>query len=145
MLLVQSKPSSLIRETMFPGSFQSLIRSVFNESDSSTVPFNFMPAADVVEHPESFEIRIAIPGLKKDEIKVHVEGELLTIEGERKQEKATENSKFLKTEISYGKFSRTFQVGDTDTSAVEASFENGMLLINLPKKKEERATEIKIK
>lgn len=145
MLLVQPKSSALIRETMFPGSLHSAVRSLFNDSDSSTVPFNFIPAADVLEHSSAFEIRIALPGIRKEDVRVHLDGELLTVEGERRQEKAEENSKFQKTEISYGKFSRTFKTGETDVESVEARFENGMLYISLPKKKAEKATEIKIR
>ncbi len=145
MVLIKSKPETLFNDSFFPGSFNSVLRTFFDEGRQETQAFDFMPAADIVDHSDSFEIRMSLPGIKKEEVKISLDGDRLTIEGERREEQKSETSKFLKKEIRYGKFSRTFVVGKADANGVEAVFENGLLSVSIKKKAEEKAALINIK
>lgn len=145
MVLIKSKPETVFHDGLFPRSFNSALQSFFDESRPTAQNFNFIPSADILEHNESYEIVMPLPGLKKDEVSITMDGDRLTISGERKLEQKQETSKFLKKEISYGKFSRSFAVGKTNLSGVEAEFTDGVLRVVLPKPVEEKATQISIK
>ena len=145
MVLIKSKPESILSEGYFPQTINSMLNSFFEESKLKSQTFGFIPQADIIEHETSYEIRMSLPGIKKEDVKISHEGDLLNVEGERKSEITNEQSKFVRKEISYGKFSRTFNVGKLDTSAIEASFENGVLGIVIPKTKEAKASTIEIK
>lgn len=145
MVLIKSKPETVFHDGLFPRSFNSALQSFFDESRPTTQNFNFIPSADILEHSESYEIVMPLPGLKKEEVSITMDGDRLTISGERKLEQKQETSKFLKKEISYGKFSRSFAVGKTNQSGVEAEFTDGVLRVVLPKPVEEKATQISIK
>jgi len=88
---------------------------------------------------------LSIPGVKKEDVKITFEKDLLMVEGEKKHESKEENAKYYKREISYGKFSRSFIVGDADPSGIEASFTDGILNITIPKGKSVQTSTITIK
>jgi HSP20 family protein len=145
MVLVKSKPESFVTDRYFPQSFHSLFNSFFDESNVKDSKFKFMPTAEIVEHENEFEIKLALPGIKKENVNISLDGEHLTIKGERKDVSKSENSKTLKSEISYGAFSRSFLVGKVDSSKIEASFEDGVLSVSVPKEVEAKASLIQIK
>ena len=95
----------------------------------------WMPAANVIENGNEFRVELAVPGMKKDEIHVNVEDDMLTIRGEHKEEmKKEEKDKFTRKEFHYGSFSRTFRLpSEINQSAIDANFENGLLRLTLPK------------
>jgi len=140
MVLIKSKPEAILNESLFPQTFNSLLNTFFDDSRVKTNHFNFMPQADIVEREKEFEIRMSLPGIMKEDVKISLDGELLTVEGERKNVNTEEGSKLLKREISYGKFSRSFNVGKIDGDKIEAAFENGILSIRLPRMVEETKT-----
>jgi HSP20 family protein len=97
---------------------------------------NFTPSANIAEHADDFRIELAIPGIKKEEVKIEVDNRLLTISGERKEEKV-EGVNYSRKEFSYGKFKRTFRLPLTvDADNIAAKFENGVLLLIVPKREE---------
>ena len=145
MVLIKSKPAAFLNDGFFPQSFNTLFNSILDENVQKQQTFNFMPAADILEHEDAFEIRMSLPGIKKEEVRISLDGDHLTIEGERKHTQKSENSKFFKKEISYGKFSRSFTIGKTNTSAIDAVFEEGVLTIHLPKQAESKATVIQVR
>lgn len=104
-----------------------------------------MPQADILDKGDKFEIRLALPGIKKEDIKISLEGDMLNIEGERKSEINEEKEKFVRKEFSYGKFSRSFNVSNLDKSSIEASFEHGVLNVSIAKSKVEKPNLIEIK
>lgn len=140
MVLIKSKPESYLHEGLFPQTFNSLLNTFFDDSRAKAPHFNFMPQADIIEREKEFEIRMSLPGIVKEDVKISLEGELLTVEGERKNITTEEGSKFLKREISYGKFSRSFKVGKVDAAMIEASFDQGVLSLRLPRLVEETKT-----
>jgi HSP20 family protein len=145
MLLINSKPDAMMHRGVFPQSFNSILNSFFEESKIKTSNINFMPQADIVEKEKRYEINMSLPGISKEDVKISLDRDLLTVEGERKQVVGEDGSKFLKREISYGKFSRSFSLDKIDASKIEAEFANGILSIVLPKLAEEPVTTIAIK
>lgn len=145
MVLIKSKPETLFNERFVPQSFNQLVNAFFEDSKMSGTGFDFMPKADVIESEQHYEIHMALPGISKEDIKISVEGDMLNIEGERKQSTTNETDKFVRRETSFGKFSRSFNIAKLDSSAIEAAFENGILKVTLPKHKLEKSSVITIK
>jgi HSP20 family protein len=116
------------------------------DKDAMTV-FDWAPSVDIVETPEAFQIKAELPDVKKDDVKISVDGGVLRIEGERKHEKEEKGKKYHRIERSYGSFLRTFTLPDNvDETKVQADFKDGMLNVRLPKgeKVKPRAIEVKV-
>lgn len=105
----------------------------------------WFPATDVSETPEHLTLRLEVPGLSREDIKISVESNTLTVRGEKTQETSTENETFYRTERSYGSFERSFSLpAHVDTEHVSAAMTDGVLTIKLPRREEARAREIAI-
>ena len=105
----------------------------------------WLPATDVSETPESVTLRLEVPGLNRDQIKIAVENNMLTVRGEKTQETSSENETFRRTERSFGSFERSFSLpAYVDTDHVQASLQDGVLSITLPRREETTAREIQI-
>ena len=91
---------------------------------------------DVKEVGENFVVHAELPGMKKEDIHIHIEGAVVSISAERKSEKEVkEGERVLRTERYFGKVSRSFQLGqDLDDSKAVAKFADGVLELTLPKK-----------
>ncbi|MBP8154901.1 MAG: Hsp20/alpha crystallin family protein, partial [Nitrospira sp.] len=87
-----------------------------------------------------------LPEVKKDDVKVTVEDGVLTIQGERKQEKEDKGTKYHRIERSYGRFVRSFTLPDSvDESKVKAEYVDGVLLLHLPKSEKAKPKQIDVK
>lgn len=102
-----------------------------------------VPSVNVKESEDGFNLELAVPGLTKEDIKLELENDILTISAEKKVENETteENSKktekYTRREFSFQSFKRTFTLPETiDVSNINAKYENGILLVDLPKKEE---------
>jgi len=106
------------------------------------------PAANILEHPESFELNLAAPGLKKEDFKINLDNNVLTISSDLENEKHEEGKNFTRKEFFYGSFSRSFTLPKTiNIDKIKAEYENGILTVMLPKKDEAKVDikkEIKI-
>lgn len=103
------------------------------------------PAVDVSETPEHLVLHLEVPGMSRDQIKISVENNVLTVRGEKQQEATQENESWYRTERSYGSFERSFSLPThVDSDNVRASLENGVLTIKLPRREEARPREIAI-
>ena len=91
---------------------------------------------DVKEVDDAFQVHAELPGIKKEDIHVHIDGPVVSISAERKQEKeAKEGERVLRTERYFGQVSRSFQLGqDVDEAKASARFTDGVLELSLPKK-----------
>lgn len=109
--------------------------AVGGEADRELVKMaDWMPSVDISENGTSYLIMAEIPGVKKEDVKVSIQDGMLTIQGERKQEKEDKGKKFHRIERSYGSFVRSFRLpDDADESAVKAEFKDGMLKVTLTK------------
>ncbi len=105
------------------------------ESDNEMLTVaDWMPSVDISETDAAYLVKGEIPGVKKEDVKVTIQDSMLTIQGERKQEKEEKGKKFHRVECSYGSFVRSFRIpDDADESAVKAEFKDGMLNVTLPK------------
>ena len=109
---------------------------------------DWAPRVDISETEKEFTIKAEIPDVKKDEVKISVDNGVLSIQGERKQEKEEKGKKFHRVERYYGSFTRSFTLPDNvDETKIEASFKDGMLNIQIPKseKSKPKAIDVKIK
>jgi HSP20 family protein len=103
-----------------------------DEGDFSFV--DWAPAVDVEENDKEYLIKAELPEVRKEDVKVEMLNGVLTIEGERRQEKEEKGKKLHKVERSYGKFVRRFTLPTgIDTTKVQAEFKDGMLNVHLPK------------
>ena len=95
---------------------------------------DWTPAVDVEETDKEYLIKADLPAIQREDVKVRVEEGVLTIEGERKQEKEEKGRKFHRVERSYGKFVRRLTLPtDVDQQKVAADFKEGVLRVHLPK------------
>ena len=117
---------SFFEDPIFGDLFQPIMKS------SST-----MMRTDIIENEDSYEFKVDLPGVNKENITLNLEDGYLTIS--YKEEKTVEDtSKYLRKERYFGSQERSFYVGDIDLDRIEAKFENGILEVILPKEKEEK-------
>ncbi|MFC1569664.1 Hsp20/alpha crystallin family protein [bacterium] len=92
------------------------------------------PTVDIAESENNYEVIAEVPGLSKKDIHIAVEDGYLTLSGERKQENASENKNYHRTERVYGKFERSFRLPkEVNAEAIKANYANGVLKIEIPK------------
>lgn len=136
MTVIKMNPArEFFRERMLPNEVNSLFDSFFNEVIGKFERnVFFTPRADVLEKQNQFEVHLALPGLKKDEINISIEKNIMTISGEHKLKNEEKEDKFHMVENFYGKFSRSFSLPENiNQSKIEGAFEDGMLKLFLPK------------
>lgn len=146
MALIKSTPKrSGWNEAFMPSMFGQLMDDFFTENRANQVS-NFSPRTDISETDKGFHLELALPGMKKEDVKMEVKKELLTIEGERKFEKEESEKTFHRIESSYGSFKRSFTLPDhINRDAIEAKFENGILNVFIPKTEKVAPRSIEIK
>lgn len=111
-----------------------------------TEEVGWSPPVEMYEKQDRFVVRAELPGIKKEEVDISLVGDTLTISGERKPEVDIKDEEYLRCELCYGKFSRTITLpSSVDSSKVEATYENGILLITLPKIEEAKPKKIELK
>lgn len=104
------------------------------------------PLVDISEDAKEYLITAELPEVKKDGVKLTVEGGVLTITGERKFEKEEKGKKYHRIERAYGSFVRSFTVpDDADSTKVSADFKDGVLQVHLPKSEKAQPKTIEIK
>jgi HSP20 family protein len=92
------------------------------------------PAVNVTEDNQSFKIKMAAPGLKKDDFKIDIDGNLITISAEKSSRKEEKEERYTRNEYNYTSFSRTFTLPENiKTDKIEAQYESGELTLLLPK------------
>ena len=129
-------------------SLQDRVNSLFQDfgGDSSAVTAaSFAPAVDVYENSEKLVLKLDVPGIKEEDLDVRVENQTLTVRGERKFEKEEKEENFHRIERRYGSFYRSFSLPTTvDTENVGATYEAGVLKLELKKKSSAQPRQIKV-
>jgi HSP20 family protein len=143
MVHFKSRPETQLNESFFPQSFNSVINALMD--DRRTASADFIPSSDILETDSVYEIQMALPGVNKEDVKISIEGEMLKVEGEKKQIENRKGFRYIKNEVGFGRFSRAFKIGKVDPSKVMAEFEQGILKITLPKRAEVKPSQIQIK
>lgn len=129
-------------------SFPSLIDELFNWDwpRITSGRINHAPAVNISEGEKEYTIEVAAPGLKKDDLKVEMEDNVLTISFEKKEEKENKDSHYVRKEFSYNSFSRSFILPDNvNSEKIEASHKDGILYIRVPKPEEPKKITKQIK
>ena len=102
---------------------------------------------DVIDTGDAYQLQSELPGFKKDDIRIDVENDVLTISAERKMDNEDKKPNFVKRERFYGSFSRSFDVSGINVDGIEAAYNDGVLTLTMPKKVEtapaKRSLEIK--
>ena len=107
----------------------------------------WVPAVDIVETAnKDLVVKAELPEMKREDIKVSFENNVLTIEGERKFEKDARGEQYHRIERGYGAFRRSFTLPNTvDASRIEASYQDGLLTVRLPRREESKPRQIEVK
>jgi len=119
-----------------PTSFSNLIDRFFSESAarSGGSSYSFVPKVDVLENEKAFIINVAVPGVSKEDFKIDLNDNYLTISGERKFKNEKTEHNFHSVETQYGSFSRSFSLPENvDAAGISAQYNNGILEITVPK------------
>lgn len=96
-----------------------------------------IPAVNISEDKENYKLSMASPGMKKEDFKVDLEGNVLTISAEKEEKKEKKEEKFSREEYNYSSFSRSFNLPETvDKSKITATYEEGVLKLKMPKKED---------
>jgi len=135
------------RGSLFRPTFDDFVEKFFfgwpsfdKESDIS-----WNPRVDIHETNDDILIDVELPGIVKKDIKVEVKDNMLTITGERKQERKVEGTECCRSERHYGKFERTFSLTDTvDADKINAAFKDGILTLTLPKIEKVKPKEVSV-
>lgn len=129
MLLTRFDPFRQMRE---------LEKSFYNYPSNEGVS-GFVPVVNTREADNAFHIDVDLPGVKKDDIKVDLQKDVLTISGERKTKEEIKEEDYYKVETSFGKFTRSFTLPDNaDVENIEAKTVDGVLEVTIPKLDENR-------
>ena len=108
--------------------------------------FDFVPRVNITENENEVALKFELPGMEKDDIKVTLKNNVLTVSGERKVEKEQTDKNIVRTEMTYGSFCRSFTLPETvNTDKINANYKNGILELGLAKKEETKPNEIEVK
>ncbi|HEX7480518.1 MAG TPA: Hsp20/alpha crystallin family protein [Polyangiales bacterium] len=104
------------------------------EGEQSLMAFDWAPAVNISETEKAFVVKADLPEVKKEDVKITHENGVLTIQGERRQEKRDDGEKFHRVESSYGRFMRRFTIPEgVAEDRIEAVFKDGSLSVTIPK------------
>jgi len=107
---------------------------------------NVWPAIDVTENGDSIVVNAEVPGCKADDIDISVQGNTLTISGEKKHQTEKKEKGYYHIERSYGSFRRDVNLPtDVDTAGIEAAYKDGVLTVTLPKSEKVKPVKVKVK
>jgi HSP20 family protein len=127
---------------------QNRVNSLFrdlNEGDDPVAAASFVPAVDIYEDAQKVMLKLEVPGIDQKDLDVRVENHTLTVKGERKFETEEKEQNFHRIERRYGSFYRAFTLPSTvDTESVAASYNAGVLKLELKKKPEAQPKQIQI-
>lgn len=128
---------------LFPSVFDNFM-TPWNEWFDNDRFFNrtaTVPAVNITENKDEYKVAVAAPGMKKEDFKINVEGNMLSISAEKEEEKEEKEGKSTRKEYNYSSFSRSFTLPEeVDKEGIDASYTNGELNIRLPRKEEAKKT-----
>ncbi|MGZ6480183.1 MAG: Hsp20/alpha crystallin family protein [Bdellovibrionales bacterium] len=106
---------------------------------------DFTPSCELNEDKSNYIMKFDMPGVNKEDVKIELDGNLLTVLAERREEKKTEDRRIRFSEISYGSYQRSFTLpSSVDEKKVDAKFENGVLTLTMPRTESSKAKQIAI-
>jgi HSP20 family protein len=134
-------PFSLLRAEM-----NDLVARMWNGSGDSAVGPMLAPALDVSESDNTFEVRMDVPGMAAKDIDIQVRGNVVSVSGKRQEEQEEKGKTYHRIERSLGSFSRSLTLPcDINEDEVAANYENGVLVVTLPKSETNKGRKITVK
>ena len=134
-----------VRRSEYP---TRLFEEFFNEFPFSSAPEtreNWVPSVDILEKDGNLILRAELPGMTEKQIELKLEGNTLTLKGERKMENEDKKSNYHRVESFYGTFTRSFRLPDSvNSDKINAEYKNGVLTVTIPQKPEVRPREIPV-
>ncbi len=120
--------------------FRELMPSMLKEQGEP------MPAFDIAETDDHFNVKADLPGIDPKDLDINLTGNVLTIRGEKKEEREDHKERYHFTERRFGSFSRSFMLpADVKEDGIEASYKEGVLRVNIPKSERAKQKKIPIK
>ena len=136
MVKLNQRPFEKTFNSLFEDIFQNLPNTISGNDWNGRFNNEFAPV-NIRETGDAFTLDVVAPGMEKQDFKLNLEKNLLTISAEKKAEHKEEQEKVVKREFSFRSFSRSFKIDESiDTGSITAKYENGILQITLPKKEE---------
>jgi len=125
-----------------------MLNDVFSGADwahPDSAAAAWVPPVDVLEQPEAIRIMAELPGVKPEDVKISVEGNVLTLHGTKQQVAEERTERVHRYERMYGAFERSFTLpASVDTQHIEAGYDNGVLTITLPKAEQAKPRQIAV-
>jgi HSP20 family protein len=134
---------------MFPSSFFGALPAYYEDVFSGKDFASFVPSVNISENDKAWSLEVSAPGFSKEDFKINLDKEVLTVSAEHKAEANKDEKNYTRREFAYGSFSRTFRIKENtvDMEKIGATYENGILNVVLPKKEvapEKAVKEIRI-
>ncbi len=124
--------------------FDNLFRGELPEPSDLLSTWN--PSVDIAEREDGYVVKVELPGVNKEDVRITLEENLLTIRGEKKQEKESKDQNYHRMERSYGSFQRSFTLPTSvKADKIDANYRDGILTVTLPKAEEARRKQIEVK
>lgn len=128
---------------MFPTVFEDFFKPWNEWFDNGGLWGRMMkvPAVNVTENKDGYAVSVAVPGMKKNDFKIDIDGNMLSISCEKEETKEEKEKKYTRKEYNYSSFSRSFTLpDDVLRNKIGATYEDGVLNVNLPKSEEAKKT-----
>jgi len=117
----------------------------FESRRGGSLTSDWLPPCDILEDDRAIRLQLELPGVQPEDIRLSIEGNVLSVRGEKRQEAEERNERVHRYERSYGMFERTFTLpSSVDTGAIDANVENGILTVTLPKTERAKPREIRL-
>ena len=122
-----------------PAFFDDFLRPWNEWFDDGYTRVGRVPAVNITEEDDAFQLSVAVPGMKKSDFEIDVEGNQLTISCSKEEAQTEKEAKYTRKEYSYHSFERVFTLpNEINKDKIDATYENGVLKLTLPKKEEAR-------
>ena len=146
LLPVKRKEGDRSELARFRPGMDDFFNSFFNGWDTPFLAKGRWPAMDIAENENVFIVKAEVPGCKAEEIDVSVNGNTLTISGEKKHEEERKENRYYHVERSYGSFRRDLNLAtEIDADKIKAVCENGVLTLTLPKSEKAKPVKVEVK
>ena len=120
------------------------VMNSYNDMDNET-SVSWSPRIDVSENDNKFEVSAELPGMERDDIKIEVQNNILTISGEKNSQREEEKDDTYLCERAYGRFSRSFELPAlVNSDSIKATYKNGVLTLSLPKVEAAKPKQIEV-
>jgi|TARA_B100000809_G_scaffold263097_1_gene315555 HSP20 family protein len=145
MSLVKYRPTRYVEPFRNLFNLEDDIERLFGPSRGDVARVAWNPALDLQEEKDTYVVKAELPGLEKDHVSITMDADVLTLKGEKKQDKAAEDNNVYRNERYYGAFQRSIRfASEVKADKITAEFKNGVLTITLPKSEAVKPKEIPV-